>query len=204
MTFEAWLSFCITELMLCFTPGPAVLLVFSLALSRGAGSAMAAACGILLANAIYFAVSGLGVAAILVTSEELFLVLKWGGAAYLLWLGLKMILAQQPSLRAIEPPPARQAFWKGLVVQGANPKAIVFFIALLPQFVDVKAPVGYQIFVYGASSAMIEFFALLFYAVLGSSTRRLVNESTAGLLERLGGGFLIGAAVLFAFINPGT
>ena len=83
MTFEAWVAFCLTEAVLCLTPGPAVLLVVSVALGRGFRPGLQASLGILTANTLYFALSATGVAAVLLASSGLFTLLKWAGAAYL-------------------------------------------------------------------------------------------------------------------------
>ena len=92
MTTSTWLFFCATETVLCFTPGPAVLLVISLALARGRGAGLGASAGILAANVFYFALSATSLGAILVASWRLFFVVKWLGAGYLAWLGARMIL----------------------------------------------------------------------------------------------------------------
>ena len=94
MSLEAWLAFCLTETVLCFTPGPAVLLVVSIALGGGLRPGLGASLGILAANTLYFAISATGVAAALVASRELFLLLKWVGAAYLVWLGLRLLVGR--------------------------------------------------------------------------------------------------------------
>src|SRR5262245_18897696 len=148
MSLEAWAAFCLTETVLCFTPGPAVLYMVSVALARGFGPGIRAALGILSANAAYFALSAAGVGAALLASYELFLAIKWLGAGYLVWIGLRMLLQRRPerppaaevpgarSEGAVPPAGADRAFVRGVLVQGANPKALVFFAALLPQFID--------------------------------------------------------------------
>src|SRR5262250_2933634 len=86
MSLQTWLTFCVTETVLCFIPGPAVLFVVSVALARGTRPGLAAATGILIANAFYFALSATGVAAAILASSELFTALRWLGTAYLVWL----------------------------------------------------------------------------------------------------------------------
>ena len=151
MLLQTWLLFCATETVLCFTPGPAVLLVISMALARG-GVAGLRATGILFTNAFYFILSATGVGAIILASWKLFFLIKWIGAAYLIWLGLQMILSRSDRLGhhpRVETGGRRSPFAHGVVTQGANPKALVFFTALLPQFVNPASAVIPQIAILG-------------------------------------------------------
>jgi homoserine/homoserine lactone efflux protein len=201
VSFDAWLAFCLTETALCFTPGPAVLLVVSVALARGARPGIAASLGILGANALYFAVSATGIAAALAASRELFLALKWAGAAYLVWVGLRMLFGQQVSTTQARPVALRRSFLRGFVVQGSNPKAIVFFVALLPQFIDPAAPVARQVLVLGISSVLIEFVALTCFTLGAVRARRMAGIRLAGPLERLGGSLLVAAGARLAAVR---
>jgi len=201
MSFEAWLAFCVTETVLCFTPGPAVLLVVSVAIGRGFRASVGASLGILAANALYFALSATGIAAALVASRELFLVLKWVGAGYLIWLGLRMVLSRGPREVDTQPVILGRSFFRGFIVQGANPKALVFFIALLPQFIDPTAPVPGQLLVLGVSSVVIEFVALAVYAQGAVRAGRVVGARVAGTLERVGGGLLVAAGARLAAVR---
>ena len=162
MSLDSWLMFCATEAVLCFTPGPAVLLVVSLSLTRGGVSGFRSSLGILTANALYFGLSATGLGAVLYASWELFVLVQWAGATYLVWLGLRMLLARAPDAVPPTVPAAerRGPFLKGFLVQGANPKALIFFTALLPQFIDPGAPIAPQVLVLGLSSVVIELVAL--------------------------------------------
>lgn len=201
MSLEAWVAFCVTETVLCFTPGPAVLLVVSVALGRGLRPSLGASLGILTANALYFALSATGVAATLLASRELFLILKWCGAAYLIWLGLRMAFLRRRGEPNPQPPPLSRSFVRGFVVQGANPKALVFFVALLPQFIDPAASMPRQLAILGVSSVAIEFVALGAFALGAVRTRHLAGARIAGMLERVGGGLLIAAGARLAAIR---
>lgn len=204
MSFEAWLSFCLTETVLCFIPGPAVLLVVSQAVARGARPGLLAALGILAANAMYFFLSAIGVGAAIVASHNLFLTLKWAGAAYLIYLGAKMLLARPESR---EPGavtltlPASRSFLRGFLVQGANPKALAFFTALLPQFIDPAAPVGAQVFLLGVSSVVIEFLVLAVYTLAAVRGRGMAGTRLGRFLPRLGGAFLVAAGLRLAAVR---
>ena len=141
MTSETWIAFCVLETVLCLTPGPAVLFVVSTTLSRAARAALLRRrLGIVVANTVYFALSALGVAAMILASNFLFTILKWGGAAYLVWLGLRMLWSREREgsvdAQGAAPPALSVSFLRGFAVQAANPKALAFFVALLPQFVE--------------------------------------------------------------------
>src|SRR5688500_19556613 len=101
MSWELWLAFCATEAVLCFTPGPAVLFVTSVAMARGMRAGLAGALGILAGNLFYFALSGTGIAAVILASGRLFTVLEWAGAAYLAWIGLRMLVSRSPATAAV-------------------------------------------------------------------------------------------------------
>jgi len=202
MTFETWLLFCITETVLCFIPGPAVLFVLATALRRGFASASIAAAGILAGNTFYFALSATGIAAVIVASHAVFGALKWAGAAYLVWLGLRMLLARAPGPAAAPQRAdarADRVFSRAFIVQAANPKALVFFVALLPQFINPAGSVPWQILLLGISSVVIEFTVLSLYAALAARARTMTGARFASSLERVGGACLIAAGARLAW-----
>ena len=205
MLLQTWLLFCATETVLCFTPGPAVLLVISMALARGGIAGLRAATGILVTNAFYFILSATGVAAIILASWKLFFLIKWIGAAYLIWLGLRMILSRSDRLghhSQVETGGRRSPFAHGVVTQGANPKALVFFTALLPQFVNPASAVIPQIAILGVSSILIELVVLALYAAISHHARAIVRRpGFATSLNRAGGVLLIGAGARMAAIH---
>ena len=202
MSLESWIAFCITETVLCFTPGPAVLLVVSFALRRGVRPSLGAASGIIAANTVYFALSAAGVAAVLLASRELFVAVKWTGASYLVWLGLRLILSSSDTTPHVSSDLMRRAFLRGFLVQGANPKAIAFFVALLPQFLDTGRPLAPQLVMLAASSVVIEFIALFSYAKAASGAGRMAGPRVVRWLERAGGALLIGAGARLAAVRP--
>jgi homoserine/homoserine lactone efflux protein len=206
MSFETWLLFCATETVLCFTPGPAVLLVLSLSLSRGMKDGLASSLGILSGNAMYFILSATSLGAILLASWQLFSVVKWLGAAYLIWLGARMVFsASRKHSRKDVPAPlpsSGRSFSLGFLTQSANPKALVFFTAILPQFLDTNRPIGFQVFVLGVSSVVIEFSVLTLYASTCHTARHWASRPRAtAWLQRTGGLLLIGAGARLAAIR---
>lgn len=199
MNFETWLLFAITETALCLTPGPAVLLVLSVGLSRGTVPSIAANLGILTANTMYFILSAAGLATVLLASYEVFFLIKWLGAGYLLYLGLSAVFAKAPAMAAPADAaprrPVSRTFAHGFVLQAANPKTILFFAALLPQFVDPGRPMALQIAILAVTSVLIEFTVLVGYGTLaGRAQRYAARPWFARWSNRVAGGLLIGAA----------
>lgn len=205
MTFEAWALFCLTETLLCLNPGPSALLVVSLALTRGRAAGTRATVGVLAANAGYFALSASGLVALHAISAELFFAIKWAGAAYLIWLGARMIMRSFRAGRTESLPPVdvspRRAFWQGFVAQGANPNLLVYFTAILPQFVDPARPLPPQIAILALSSFAIEFTVLSIYAALAFRAGRRATPRLRLVAERLGGGMLVAAGAGLASLR---
>jgi homoserine/homoserine lactone efflux protein len=123
------LLFAITEFLLCLTPGPAVLLVISQAVKSGFDSSLKGAAGILAGNSIYFVLSALGLGALLMSSAVVFQIIKWAGAVYLVFIGLRMLLSKETTAGdkpfVQTPKRALRLFSEGLITQLSNPKALV-------------------------------------------------------------------------------
>ena len=201
MTWEAWTVFVLTETVLCLVPGPAVLFVLAQGLGRGARAALAAAMGVLAANAFYFALSATGLGAVLLASYELFSAIKWAGAAYLVWLGVRTFRAA-PTLRQVQAAAAGRLVGRGFLVQVANPKALVFFSALLPQFIDPEARVLPQVAILGVTSLLIELAVLAAYGTLAARATHLTTRP--GFLaasNRVAGGLLVAAGLRMATLR---
>jgi homoserine/homoserine lactone efflux protein len=196
--------FAVLVAVLSCIPGPAVLLTVATALRRGSRPGLAAACGVLSGNALYFTLSGAGVAALLLASYAAFTVLKYAGAAYLAYLGLKSLFARRSdALEAASGAPAaadaRRAYRAGLVTQLSNPKALVFFVAIVPQFVDAHRPFAVQIAALTIVSTVVEFIVLAVYVRVATRVRRMPRADRASLwFERAGGAALLLVAATIA------
>lgn len=204
MTWELWLAFVATEGLLCLVPGPAVLMVIAQSLRSGVRAGLSATLGILAGNAFYFALSATSLGALIVASYETFLIVKWAGAAYLIWLGIAMFRGRSASMSANPERklPLLRTFANGMALQLANPKALLFFVALLPQFLDPGQPIMPQIVILGVTSVVLELLALLAYSVAASRGRAAVARSQfARLTDRIAGSCLIGAGLLTAAIR---
>lgn len=206
MSGKLLVIFTVTELVLCLTPGPAVLLIISQSVRGGFESSLRGAAGILAGNTIYFVLSALGLGALLMASATLFNVIRWGGAAYLVLAGLKMLLAKRHENEAgrssVQAKRSARLFSEGLVTQLSNPKAIVFFSALLPQFVSTGGRVLEQFAVLGFISLVVELLVLSGYGWAAErGTGVILKTRFAGLPERIAGSVLIGAGLTLAVIR---
>jgi homoserine/homoserine lactone efflux protein len=206
MTWQTWLLFVITESVLSMTPGPAVLYVLSQAIRRGAEKSVWASCGILAANAMYFALSATSLGAVIVASYQLFFVVKWIGAAYLVYLGIASFLGSSSIIALPEssegPRSAPLILRDGFFLQAANPKALLFFTAILPQFIDARHNVVIQVLLLGISSIVVEFVILFFYGQLaGRALSTARNPGFEKLTNRLAGSLLIGAGLGLARLH---
>jgi len=204
MTWELWLAFVAAEGLLCITPGPAVLMVIAQGLRRGVPASLSAALGILSGNTFYFALSATSLGALIAASYEVFLVIKWVGAAYLIWLGIAMFRGRSSpaSVSPAQKLPLLRVFVNGAALQLANPKALLFFVALLPQFIEPGEPIVPQIVILGVTSVVLEFLALSAYGIAASRCSVAVARSPfARLTDRIAGSCLIGAGLLTAAIR---
>ena len=201
MSIKVLIVFAVTEFLLSLTPGPAVFLVVSQGMRAGFKRSVRGTLGILTGNAIYFALSALGLGALLTTSAALFQVIKYLGAAYLVFVGIKMLMSgnertgEEEERRAVRLNRSLKLFWQGLITQLSNPKAIVFFTALLPQFVATDANVFGQFLLLGVVSIAVEFPVLLAYGWMAERGGEFIPERFTSLPDRIAGVFLIGAGL---------
>jgi homoserine/homoserine lactone efflux protein len=213
MTFKTWLLFLVMETALSLSPGPAVFYVVSQGVRGALRRTLPAAAGIIGANAIYFTLSATSLGAIIAASARFFTVAKWTGAAYLIYLGVKALRAAGSShavaLGEIPPEESgdrRRVFLGALTLQLANPKALLFFLALLPQFIDPAQAVVPQMLILAATSMLPEFCILLGYGWL--SNRALHASAKFGMSSRMNrwlawieGAGLLGCATLVLKFN---
>lgn len=141
MTLSTYLLYLAAVALLVITPGPTMLMCASNALNHGPVRALASAAGALTASLAVMALSALGLGAVLAASATAFTVLKVAGAAYLIWLGIRMMRGSAPPLSEVPAARSRSLYVQGLLVGASNPKAVLFFAAFFPQFIDPAMPV---------------------------------------------------------------
>lgn len=201
MSFEIWIAFVAASTLLLVIPGPTILLVISYGLGQGWRAALPSAVGVALGDFTAMTLSMFGIGVLLATSATLFTVLKFAGAAYLIWLGVKLWRAGG-SLNA-EPKTDASSSLKMVghawLVTALNPKSITFFIAFLPQFIDLRADYWTQMLIFEATFLALAFANAFTYGVVASRARALVsNERAIGVFNKVGGSLLIGAGVATA------
>lgn len=200
MDLQILALFVVTEIAMAFTPGPAVLLAMSYGTHHGLRGAAIGGAGIELGNLTWFLFSAAGLTTVLLASSTAFAVIKVLGAAYLVYLGVKMLLSRGPVPTAAGAPvPRRRLLLQGFLTQMGNPKAVIFFGALLPQFFDPAAPHGPQFLVLGVATFIIDYSALLFYGWLAHRGSQLaLGRRLLHWFDRAAGAFLVGAGARLA------
>lgn len=203
MSFETWTLYVITVLALMSTPGPSQLLMLSNSGAHGFRRALSTAAGDLSANALQMLAAGLGLAALIAASGTALAAIKWAGVAYLIWLGIRMIRhakPDDPKLSHARPRVSLGNLWmQGFLTSAANPKAVVFFAALFPQFLSADSAFWPQFLILSATYIVLDGLFLSAYGFSASWIARRFKGTARVWIERLGGGFMIGAAVLLGF-----
>lgn len=199
MPFDTWKLYLLTVLVFMITPGPSHLLMLSTSASHGFRRSLSTAAGDLSANVLQMLAAGLGLAAVLAAASGAFAVLKWCGVAYLIFLGLRMIVRAGRS--ADGDPHSRSAsasaLWlQGFITSAANPKAVVFFAALFPQFIDPAGSLVLQLSVLGVTYIAVDGFFLAAYGAGADWIASRFKDGAKHWIERAGGAFMLLAALL--------
>lgn len=198
MSLEIWLLYVATVAALMSTPGPSHLLMLSNSLAHGAKRSIATAVGDLTANAIQMLFAGLGLAALLLTFENALFYIKWAGVAYLAFMGLQMIFAKDKSSAdgAARKASLKRLWLQGFITSASNPKAVIFFAALFPQFISASTPFWPQFLILSATYLIMDGAMLTLYGASAGWIAKRVTARMQRRLKRVGGGFMLGAAML--------
>ena len=209
MTFETWITFVVASTILLTIPGPTVLLVLSYALSKGRSVALSSAAGVALGDLVAMTASLAGLGALVLASSAAFTALKWVGAAYLVYMGLRLLLSARE--HGLELPDAgrsvtpRAVFGHAAAVTALNPKSIAFFIAFVPQFLDPAAPLLPQTALLIVTFVTLAALNALAYALMASAMRRVISRPTVlAWITRAGGATLIGMGIMTATLRRAT
>ncbi|HKM36742.1 MAG TPA: LysE family translocator, partial [Thiopseudomonas sp.] len=176
MNIELYLFFLVTTVMLILVPGPSAITVAKQGAANNSKLTFLSVLGVASADVLFFILSATGIASLVVASHLVFSIIKWLGVAYLLFLGASAIFSKAGAIKIdvqttnINP---MKAFSQGLLIQLSNPKALLYFSALLPQFVDPNEPLIFQIFLMGLTCFLAD---VLVYSMFGRMGAQLAKK----------------------------
>ncbi len=203
MSWTMWLAFLAAALVIAVSPGPGAVLSMSTGLRYGYAAALRAIAGLQIALLLQLCVVALGLGAVLATSEAAFAVVKFAGAAYLIWLGVHKWRSPPEPIggdgEGLRVQSRRQLYAQGILVNLTNPKAIVFIAALVPQFIVPDRPQWPQFAIIGATMVAVDTMVMSCYALLATRFRPLLrNPRLLRLQNRIFGGLFVGAGAMLA------
>lgn len=205
MPLDTYLIFLMTTAVVVFSPGAASVTVATQGAANGGRRALCGVVGIASANAVFFALSATGIASLILASHMAFSVIKWIGVAYLVWLGLTALLSRGGAIRIREGKRRSSLsvlFVQGFVVEFANPKALLYFAAILPQFLDPEAAILPQILIMGGTTFLIDLTSYSAYAFLGDRlTRGGLKDWVVNLINKCAGAALLYAGFRMASVT---
>ena len=171
MSIETILLFFVADLAICLVPGASTAVTASYAASGGMRASLGPITGIHIGNFIWYALSGLGLVALIAAAPNIYAAIRWFGVAYLLWMGARMILTNARSAELSQHSDIGffNGFGSGLAVHMANPKVMLFYVSFLPQFIDPAISIPYQVIVFACITLVSESIGLLAYSFLASS-----------------------------------
>lgn len=205
MSLELWITFVAASSALLAVPGPTVVLVVSYALARGRATGWVTVPGVTLGDLTAMTASLLGAGAILATSATLFSALKFAGALYLIWLGVKLWRAE-PTMGELQQTSGAgtrsSMFRNAYLVTALNPKSIIFFVAFVPLFVDPAMPALPQFVILEATFLTLAAANIALWVLLAGKLRsRFQRPETLRVANRIGASFLICAGLLTAAVR---
>jgi len=207
-TESTLLLFAVASLALLVVPGPSVLYIVTRSVSQGRSAGLVSMLGVHTGSVVHITAAALGLSALLASSAAAFAVVKYLGAAYLVWLGIQKLRARDEAAdeRPVEAVKRRRLFGQGVVVNVLNPKTAIFFLAFLPQFVHPqRGPIAAQVLVFGACFIALGMLSDGSYAMLaGTLAGRLRRTIRARRrLDRASGVVFIGLGATAAFAGNG-
>ena len=203
MSLQAYLAFVAACIGLALIPGPVVTLVIANGLRYGTSAALINIAGVQAGLAIVIGIVAVGLTSLMATMGYWFDWVRFAGAAYLVWLGIKLIRSPVEGVDADAPPPPPRGgfFLQGFLVLLANPKVLVFFGAFIPQFMDMDKPHLPQVALLGVTFMVIAASTDAVYALLAGRARLFFSKQRTRMLSRVSGGFMIGGGIWLALMR---
>src|ERR1700754_685425 len=200
MSFNVYLAFVVACIALALIPGPVVTLVIANGLRHGTRAALTNIAGVQAGLAIVIGIVAIGLTSLMATMGYWFDWVRFAGAAYLVWLGYKLIRSPVEGVEADAPPPPPRGgfFLQGFLVLLSNPKVLVFFGAFIPQFMDMNQPHIPQVALLGITFMVTAAMTDAVYALLAGRARRFFSARRTRMVSRISGGFMIGGGIWLA------
>lgn len=205
MDLTLWLSFVGTVLILVVTPGPSVLLVTANSMKYGAKKATGTILGDLSANLLQIILASAGLASIIISSAELFQLIKWFGVAYLIYIGFRKVISK-PKIEWNKSIVKDRSFFnlytEGFLMSAANPKAIVFFAALFPLFIKESLPFLPQVIILAITFLILDGLSLSVYTRFATKLKGyLENKEKIYLQNKIVGSLLILSGLMLSLVK---
>lgn len=203
MDASVFYLFVATTFAVVLSPGPAAICVASQGSGNGWQRAFAGVLGVASANVVYFAFSATGIAALVLASHLLFSIIKWCGIAYLVYLGISAFTSHGGlQINKGAPKKRSRLFLQGFVVEFSNPKALLYFAAILPQFINVDKPILPQILIMGVITVMIDLSIYTIYVLAGDRVAKSgIKGRTLRLMNATAGAALLIVAYKMMFVS---
>src|SRR4051812_5712980 len=200
MSLQAYLAFVVACIALALLPGPIVSLLIANGLRYGTRAALINVAGAQAGLAIVIGIVAVGLTSLMATMGYWFDWVRFAGAAYLVWLGIKLIWSPVEGVDADAPPPPPRGgvFLQGFVGLLANPKVLVFFGAFIPQFMDMSRDHVSQVALLGVTFMIVAGLTDAIYALLAGRARRFFSARRTRLVSRISGGFMVGGGIWLA------
>jgi threonine/homoserine/homoserine lactone efflux protein len=200
MSLQVYLAFVAACIALALLPGPVVTLMIANGLRYGTRAALTNILGVQVGLAIVIGIVAVGLTSLMATMGYWFDWVRFAGAAYLVWLGIKLIRFPVEGVKTDAPPPPPRGgfFLQGFVVLLSNPKVLVFFGAFIPQFIDINKDHFSQVTLLGFTFMVIAGMTDALYALLAGRVRTLFSARRTRLVSRVSGGFMIGGGIWLA------
>ena len=199
MTIELYITYVLACALIAVVPGPTVTVIIANSLKHGTRAGLLNVAGTQLGLALMMAILIVGLSSVIAAMGWLFDWLRLAGAAYLVWIGWKLIRSPEHLASTEAAPPPRGGFLlQGFLVLMSNPKALLWFGAFIPQFVNPQGHYVAQITLLGVTAMAVALVSDGGYAVLTGRAGALLSRNRMRLVSRLSGGFLIGGGIWLA------
>ncbi len=205
MLIETYLAFIVASFVLIIIPGPTNMVVVSSSILCGFKRSLWTVSGAACSHFLFFVVASAGLAAILMASTQVFIILKWFGVCYLVWLGLTQIFSKEPQLGVTSGKnreSVRSLFLRGVTVNSTNPKALVFYSTFFPPFINPNLSLIPQLLILGTTFVTIFIAVAVLHAWSAEKLGGIFRSgSKLHMVKKTSGAILVGAGALLATVN---